>query len=112
MDLASARDAIVTRDFGKLASVAEHNCLKMHSVMWSSRPPTVFWNDATLSCLYTIRELQSKGCAVFFTVDAGPQVKAFCLESDEAAVIDALSSTNGVNAVLQSGLGEGAVVSS
>ena len=32
MDLATARDAIVVRDFGKLASIAEHNCLKMHSV--------------------------------------------------------------------------------
>ncbi|MFQ5609186.1 MAG: diphosphomevalonate decarboxylase, partial [Woeseiaceae bacterium] len=69
-------------------------------------------NDATLSCLYTIRELQSKGVAVFFTIDAGPQVKAFCTASDEDAIRDALRSTRGVIQVLQSGLGDGAAVTS
>ena len=39
MDLAVARSAIGARDFEKLADIAEHNCLKMHSVMWASRPP-------------------------------------------------------------------------
>ncbi len=107
-DLASARDAIASQDFAALAAIAEHNCLKMHSVMWSSRPPIVYWNDATLACLQTIRELQSDGIDVFFTIDAGPQVKAVCDKAATATVEAALRETDGVQDILHSGLGAGA----
>ena len=107
-DLDAARSAIAARDFAKLGAVAEHNCLKMHSVMWGSRPPIVYWNSGTLACMQTVRELQAEGTAVFFTIDAGPQVKAVCLPGDTARVRQALASTSGVTDVLVSGLGEGA----
>ena len=110
MDLATARDAIAVRDFGKLASVAEHNCLKMHSVMWASRPPVVYWNSATLDCLHAVRELKSGGVAVFFTIDAGPQVKAVCLPDVEARVVETLSQVTGVQAVHTSAIGCGAAL--
>ena len=107
-DLNVARVAIRERDFEKLAQVSEHNCLKMHSVMWASRPPIVYWNAATLACLQSVRELRASGVAVFFTIDAGPQVKAVCVASDEAQVREALSATTGVSEILSSGLGAGA----
>ena len=110
MDLSTARDAITVRDFGKLASVAEHNCLKMHSVMWASRPPVVYWNAATLACLESVRALQAEGVAAFFTIDAGPQVKVICPPGDEPRVVDALSNTDGVEAVLAGGIGSGAAL--
>ena len=110
MDLATARDAIAVRDFGKLASVAEHNCLKMHSVMWTSRPPVVYWNAATVACLEAVRALQGEGVAVFFTIDAGPQVKAICLPHEEQLVVAALAAVPGVQDVLVSGIGAGAAV--
>ncbi len=107
-DLAVARAAIAARDFGKLAAIAEHNCLKMHSVMWASRPPMVYWNAATLRCLQTVRQLQGNGVGVFFTIDAGPQVKAVCLPEAEATVETALRAVDGVEDVMISGLGDGA----
>lgn len=107
-DLDAARGAIGRRDFAQLASIAEHNCLKMHSVMWASRPPMVYWNSATLQCMQTIRQLQSDGRGVFFTIDAGPQVKAICLPDDAEAVRLALTQTPGVVQVMSSGLGLGA----
>ena len=110
MDLSTARDAITVRDFGKLASIAEHNCLKMHSVMWASRPPVVYWNAATLACLESVRALQAEGVAAFFTIDAGPQVKVICPPGDEPRVVDALSNTDGVEAVLAGGIGSGAAL--
>lgn len=108
IDLEAARTAIDARDFAGLATVSEHNCLKMHSVMWASRPPIVYWNTATIACLRTIRELQRVGLPVFFTIDAGPQVKAVCLPEAEAEVVAALSETRGVRRIMQSGLGDGA----
>ena len=107
-DLARARDAIAERDFMTLADTAEHNCLKMHSVMWSSRPPMVYWNAATLDCMHVVRALRADGVRVFFTVDAGPQVKAVCAAEEVARVRDALSRVDGVERVMISGLGTGA----
>ena len=107
-DLAIARTAIVQRDFAQLGMVAEHNCLKMHSVMWASRPPMVYWNSATMRCMQTVRRLQAEGCNVFFTIDAGPQVKAVCLPEDTEAVSKALTETPGVQEIMLSGLGSAA----
>ncbi len=109
-DLDAARAAVHARDFARLAAVAEHNCLKMHSVMWTSRPPVVYWNDATIACMETVRELQAARLPVFFTIDAGPQVKAVCLPECADAVQDALQSTPGVTRLMTSGLGAGARV--
>jgi diphosphomevalonate decarboxylase len=108
LDLDTARTAIATRDFEKLAAIAEHNCLKMHSIMWASRPPMVYWNAATMRCLQTVRQLQGRGIAVFFTIDAGPQVKAVCLPGHVAEVEAALRATTGVVDIMTTGLGEGA----
>ncbi len=107
-DLTTARDAVMGKDFSKLAAVSEHNCLKMHSVMWASRPPIVYWNSATLSCMETIRALQKEGHAVFFTIDAGPQLKAVCLPDETDDVRSALDACKGVERTMVSGLGAGA----
>ena len=107
-DLDVARDAIQRKDFGQLAAIAEHNCLKMHSIMWTSRPPTVYWNSATMRCLHTVRKMQGRGLGVFFTMDAGPQVKAICLPEHAEDVREALVATAGVTDVMVSGLGDAA----
>jgi diphosphomevalonate decarboxylase len=107
-DLDEARAAIAARDFARLGAVAEHNCLKMHSVMWGSRPPMVYWNSATLACMEAIRDLQSDGVATFFTIDAGPQLKAVCEPAAAEKVRTALASVPGVEDVLVTGLGCGA----
>ncbi len=107
-DLASARDAVLNKDFAKLAAVAEHNCLKMHSVMWASSPPVVYWNSATLSCMEAVRCLQNDGHAVFFTIDAGPQLKAVCLPDEVDMVRSVLDACTGVERTMVSGLGAGA----
>jgi len=111
-DLDTARAAITARDFEKLAAIAEHNCLKMHSIMWASRPPMVYWNAATMRCLQTVRQLQGQGTGVFFTIDAGPQVKAVCLPEHAAAVEAVLRETAGVVDIMTTGLGEGACLES
>lgn len=109
-DLASARDAVLRKDFAQLAAVSEHNCMKMHSVMWASRPPIVYWNSATLSCMEAVRRLQSDGHAVFFTIDAGPQLKAICLPGESDLVRATLDACVGVIRTMVSGLGAGAIL--
>jgi diphosphomevalonate decarboxylase len=107
-DLVIARQAVQARDFEKLARVSEASCFAMHAVMLATRPALIYWNGATLDCIQCVRALQADGVAVFFTIDAGPQVKAVCLPEAAARVADALREVAGVEDVLISGLGEGA----
>lgn len=109
-DLAVARDAVQTRDFEKLAHISEASCMAMHAVMLATRPALIYWNAATLGCIQCIRALQAEDTGVFFTIDAGPQVKAVCLPDHASRVADALLEVDGVEEVLLSGLGEGARV--
>ncbi len=110
-DLAGAREAVLARDFDKLAQVGEASCLAMHAVMLSTRPGLVYWNGATVECMQRVRTLREReGLGVFFTIDAGPQVKAVCLPDAAPRVADALRAIAGVEDVLISCLGEGARV--
>jgi len=109
-DLAAGRDAVRRRDFAALAELAEHSCLKMHAVMLATRPALLYWCPATLACMHAVRELRAHGTPVFFTIDAGPQVKAICLPEAAGEVKRALAAVSGVTRILESGLGEGARV--
>ncbi|HEY5667026.1 MAG TPA: diphosphomevalonate decarboxylase [Gammaproteobacteria bacterium] len=106
-DLDTARTAIAARDFDALANVSESSCLKMHAAAMSTTPPLIYWNGATVDCLNRIRQLRAAGVPVFFTIDAGPQVKAICESAAEAEVCAALESTAGVRDVIVTDLGPG-----
>lgn len=107
-DLALARNAILAHDFDALGLVSEHNCLKMHALAMASQPGLLYWNGATVECMHRIRALRREGVPVFFTVDAGPQLKAVCEPQAIEQVKAALRAVPGVLDVFESGLGEGA----
>ena len=109
-DLQAMREAIAARDFHALGNLAEHNCLKMHALMLSNRPALVYWNPATVAAMQAIRALRSQGIAVYFTIDAGPQVKALCPPEASATVARTLANVPGVERVIPTRLGPGAHV--
>ncbi len=73
-------------------------------------PGLVYWNGTTVECLNRVRALRKEGVSVFFTIDAGPQVKAVCLPEAYDTVFQALEDIPGIRSTLGSGLGEGARV--
>jgi diphosphomevalonate decarboxylase len=107
-DLAAAKAAIRARDFAVLADLAEHNCLKMHAAALAAKPPLVYWNGATVECLHAVRRLRASGVPVFFTIDAGPQLKAVCAPGARPVVEAALRGVPGVLDLMTSALGPGA----
>ena len=109
-DLTTARNAILARDFDALALVSEHSCLKMHALALAAQPGLLYWNGATVECMHCVRTLRRQGVPVFFTIDAGPQLKAVCAPSAIGQVKAALREIPGVLHVLDSGLGAGACV--
>jgi diphosphomevalonate decarboxylase len=109
-DLLAARCAVEARDFEALAAVSEASCLKMHAVMLAAQPGLVYWNGATVDCIRAVRDLRASGVPVFFTIDAGPQVKAVCLPEACERVRRELQQVPGVRELLECGLGDGARV--
>ncbi len=109
-DLAAGVRHVEERNFSALAELSEHNCLKMHSVMMATRPPLLYWSSVTLACMHKIQLLRADGIPVFFTIDAGPQVKAVCLPGALATVVSALHEVPGVVRIIAGELGEGARV--
>jgi diphosphomevalonate decarboxylase len=55
-----------------------------------------------------VRRLRAGGVPVFFTIDAGPQLKAVCAPGARAPVERALAEVPGVLELLTSALGAGA----
>ncbi|MGI9257687.1 MAG: diphosphomevalonate decarboxylase [Gammaproteobacteria bacterium] len=106
-DLDLGRRAILEKDFSALGRVAERSCLKMHAAAMANEPPLLYWNPATLACMQAVEQLQADETPVFFTIDAGPQVKAICTLDAAPAVVTALRDVPGVIDVIESGLGPG-----
>lgn len=110
-DLSAARAAIARRDFDALADVAEHSCLKMHAAAMAAQPPLLYWNAATLECVHAVKALRASGVPVFFTIDAGPQVKAVCEPGARVEVERTLRGLGGVLELTVTGLGPGVELS-
>lgn len=110
LDYVAAQNAIKSKDFAALATIAEQSCLNMHALMLSTSPPLIYWQPATLACIHAVHELRADGVPVFFTIDAGPQLKAVCLPQAAAQVEDRLSAIAGVLQTHQLGLGPGSAI--
>lgn len=107
-DLQLGTAAVAARDFEKLAHVSEASCLKMHAVMMAGDPALLYWQSGTITCIEAIRQLQREGVGVFFTIDAGPQVKAVCLPEFRDRVATTLGELACVTRTMVTGLGPGA----
>jgi len=106
-DLEEMRKAIRQKNFTQLGELSEFSCLKMHSVAMSANPGLIYWNKTTLECIHAIRELRERKLPVYFTIDAGPQVKALCLKNDVETVASELEKIEGVQRTISTGLGPG-----
>lgn len=106
-DLSEIKDGIQARDFEKVGSIAEANCLKMHATTLGASPPFTYWHDTTMAVMQTVQGLREKGIPAYFTIDAGPNVKVLYLPEHEEKVQHILRSTPGVTDVILSRAGGG-----
>jgi diphosphomevalonate decarboxylase len=109
-DLAAARAAIAARHLPALGAVAERSALRMHAAALSADPAIIYWNGATLAAIDGVHALRARGVGVFFTIDAGPHVKALCRAADADAVAATLRAVPGVIDTLIAAPGPGARV--
>jgi len=95
-DLKLVKEGIKERNFEKVAQTAEFNCLKMHATMITTKPPIIYWIPATIEIIHAIHRMREGGIPVYFTIDAGPNVKVLCLEKHEKEVNKRLQELEGV----------------
>lgn len=91
-----AVQAVEKRDFGCLAWASKWSFYGMLSVMESSRPPASYLNQASHGVIHAVAALQDAGVQVFFTCDAGPQVKCVYLPEHEQVVRSRIEQVPGV----------------
>jgi diphosphomevalonate decarboxylase len=109
-DLTEARAAIAAGDLPRLGAVAERSALRMHASAMAAEPGILYWNGATVAAARAVRALRAGGVGAWFTIDAGPHVKALCAAGDAARVAEALGAMPGVLRTITAAPGAGARV--
>jgi diphosphomevalonate decarboxylase len=103
--IAACRTALLTTDFLALATISELDCRLMHAVMMTSSPPLLYWAPATLAVIQAVQAARQDGVAVFYTIDAGPNVHLICPRSEVERVRSMLAQVPGIAQVLVSSAG-------
>lgn len=85
-DLSIVKEAIAARDFALLGQTAESNALTMHATALAAWPPVLFWLPESVAVMHRVWALREDGLAVYFTMDAGPNVKLLFQAADTEAI--------------------------
>lgn len=85
-DFDELRTAIASRDFPMFGKTAENNALAMHATMLAAWPPLCYWKPRSLTLMQKIWQVRDYGLDLYFTMDAGPNLKLLFLEKDTATV--------------------------
>lgn len=85
-DLLTLKEAIRLGEFDTFGQAAEGNALAMHATMIGAWPPVLYWLPESVAVMHDIWRVREDGLRVYFTMDAGPNLKLLFLAEDEAAV--------------------------
>jgi diphosphomevalonate decarboxylase len=99
------REAILKKDFEKLADIIELDSNLLHAVMMTSNPPLYYWQGATLEVMRSVRTCRQSGIPCAFTIDAGPNVHVICPTDESERISNLLKDIPGVKTVLISRVG-------
>lgn len=90
-DIQTIHQAILNKDFCTLGKTAEHNALSMHATMIATWPPIVYWQPESVAAMQVVWQLREAGIEVYFTMDAGPNLKLILQDKNQQAVTEAFS---------------------
>ncbi len=105
------RQALMDKDFDKLADIVEYDSNLMHAVMMTSHPPLFFWEPASLELIKQIPKWRKKGFPVCYTMDAGPNVHVITLSQFAGEIKEKISSFPNIIKILCAKPGHGARLS-
>jgi len=85
-DLQRLHQAIEQHDFAMLGATAEQNALSMHATMIASWPPLLYWQPESVAAMQKVWALREQGLEVYFTMDAGPNLKLLFMADQQADI--------------------------
>ena len=110
-DLQDIKQAFTQKDFTKVGSIMEKNCLRMHSVMISASPPLIYWKPETLILLDKIQTLRENNLECYYTIDAGANIMILCLEKDVEKILESMDGMNFIHDFIVCNAGDDAKIS-
>ena len=87
-DLAQLLSALERKDFNLLGTIAQSNALAMHATMLAARPPVAYWQAESMAQIQKTLELQQQGVEIYFTMDAGPNLKLIFEQTHQATLLE------------------------
>lgn len=96
-DLCLIEQAIATQDFHLLGQSAENNALAMHATMMAARPALIYLQAESFRQIARIQALRKEGLPVYFTADAGPNLKLLYLAEHQAEIESAFAQAIWIN---------------
>lgn len=105
------RSGLKHRNLSRLGEAMEKSTLWFHACTMSSTPPIIYWNGVTLTTMKRIVRLRTEEhVPVYFTMDAGPHVKALCESTHADRVAESLAKVPGVTGTCICGPGPAAAL--
>ncbi len=102
-----ALEALRERDFPRLMAAMERSTWRMHASGMGADPPVFYWLPASVAVLGEVAALKADGIVCGATLDAGPNVKVFCLPMDARKIAERLAAVPGVAQIITSSPGAG-----
>lgn len=109
-DFDRAVKALSEGDITILGELMEHSTLKMFASMWTAIPAINYWHPKSLELISMVYQLRKEQGEVYFTMDAGPNVKILCPELKLPAVLTRLACSGLTTDIRTSAPGEGSKI--
>lgn len=94
------RRTLARKDLAHFGAIIEEDCVNMHAVAMTQKPPIFYWNGTTMEIIRAVREWRDEGLPIYFTIDAGPNVHLICEAKDEKIVLKKASEIIGTQQII------------
>ncbi len=88
------------KDLYGLGELIEEEWLGMYNAIRSSYPAINYWSEVSGKIIQAVKDLRGQNISCFFTTDAGPHVKLFCLEKDVQKIKNYIMRINGIMQII------------
>jgi diphosphomevalonate decarboxylase len=98
--LARVRRALFAHDLAMLGPAIEEDAVELHFVAMTSTPPIFYWSSGMVRVIQAVQHWRADGLAVYFTLDAGPNVHLICEAKDADQVAARVREISDVHQVI------------
>ena len=81
-NMSDIQTGITTKEFSLFGQATEQNALSMHALIHTATPSFSYYIEETLLTMKNIWQARNEGVEIYFTMDAGPNIKAIFLKRD------------------------------